>query len=349
MKLPQGAHVVPECAENFYDICRNIKSSFRGYMTLSTTLDNQEYVANLLFDSGNVTAASVVNYATQKNLSGNEALEAIKNKLAGSKGGLELYTLSATEFKKATDDNPADILTPPVPITDLHVKIKATIIKPPKSGLLSKIKNAFSFHSGRSDEIQRLDKKPAGIAVEEEPKKETQTLPQTPRPQFAFPKIPSGPIERQQKNIPYDQPRPQRPLPQPQTRPTPPRQSDTPPATEPQASTQEKTKEEEYKRQLLAARNERVAKIAQQQKEPPKPITPTIQPTAGTDKVQTTIDRLYRHVQMKGRAPLNETTAHQLGITKTQLEEWAIILEEHNLIELHYPTIGEPEIIRKKT
>ena len=34
----------------------------------------------------------------------------------------------------------------------------------------------------------------------------------------------------------------------------------------------------------------------------------------------------------------------RLKVNKTQLEAWAMILEEHSLLELRYPTIGEPEV-----
>ena len=42
---------------------------------------------------------------------------------------------------------------------------------------------------------------------------------------------------------------------------------------------------------------------------------------------------------------INESLASRLKVNKTQIEEWAMILEEHNLLELRYPTIGEPEIV----
>ena len=62
------------------------------------------------------------------------------------------------------------------------------------------------------------------------------------------------------------------------------------------------------------------------------------------EKVKTPIDRLYSLVKKYKRIKIDDRLAHTLGVNKTQIEEWAVILEEHDLIELHYPTIGEPEI-----
>ncbi len=66
-------------------------------------------------------------------------------------------------------------------------------------------------------------------------------------------------------------------------------------------------------------------------------------------KIQTTIDRLYGMVKKYKKLKIDDRLSHSLGVNKAQIEEWAVILEEHDLIELHYPTIGEPEIrIRDK-
>ncbi len=62
------------------------------------------------------------------------------------------------------------------------------------------------------------------------------------------------------------------------------------------------------------------------------------------EKVKTTIDRMYSLVKKYKRIKIDDKLAHTLGVDKTQIEEWAVILEEHDLLELHYPTIGEPEI-----
>ena len=65
---------------------------------------------------------------------------------------------------------------------------------------------------------------------------------------------------------------------------------------------------------------------------------------ADGEKIETSIDELFEIVQAHGRVKINDAIAKRLNTTKAQIEEWAMILEEHNLLELHYPTIGEPEI-----
>jgi len=53
---------------------------------------------------------------------------------------------------------------------------------------------------------------------------------------------------------------------------------------------------------------------------------------------------LKKEKQLKITDELSKT----LGIPKHQIEEWAMILEEHNLLTLKYPTIGEPLIMCKE-
>ncbi len=61
-------------------------------------------------------------------------------------------------------------------------------------------------------------------------------------------------------------------------------------------------------------------------------------------KVETPIDRLYKLVEKYKRLRIDNELAQKLNVSRAQIENWAMILEEHNLVELHYPAIGEPEI-----
>ncbi len=85
---------------------------------------------------------------------------------------------------------------------------------------------------------------------------------------------------------------------------------------------------------------ERISKLFAEEKPPEKKVR-------HEGKVKTSIDNLYDEVQKNKSMKLNEALARKFRVSKTQLESWAIILEEHDLVELHYPTIGEPEIRRK--
>ena len=65
-------------------------------------------------------------------------------------------------------------------------------------------------------------------------------------------------------------------------------------------------------------------------------------------KVETSIDRLYQLVQRYEKVRINDKLARKLDVNRSQIENWAVILEEHDLVELHYPAIGEPEIRKIK-
>ncbi|MEA3255652.1 MAG: hypothetical protein U9Q22_07435, partial [Candidatus Altiarchaeota archaeon] len=65
-------------------------------------------------------------------------------------------------------------------------------------------------------------------------------------------------------------------------------------------------------------------------------------------RVETSIDRLYQLVQRYEKVRIDNKLARRLGVSRSQIENWAVILEEHDLVELHYPAIGEPEIRKIK-
>jgi|GEM_PF-7013315 len=62
--------------------------------------------------------------------------------------------------------------------------------------------------------------------------------------------------------------------------------------------------------------------------------------------LQTPLENLRELVMEKGTIKVPEA-AKKLGVTDDQVEEWAGILEEHGLIEIHYPAVGRP-ILKKK-
>jgi hypothetical protein len=65
---------------------------------------------------------------------------------------------------------------------------------------------------------------------------------------------------------------------------------------------------------------------------------------AGT-VIETDFDILYNLVQSKGMLKLSEVT-RMFNITRKKAEDWVQILEEHNLIKIYYPAMGEPELRR---
>ncbi len=62
---------------------------------------------------------------------------------------------------------------------------------------------------------------------------------------------------------------------------------------------------------------------------------------------ETELDVLYKKVKKKGKIKFSDA-AKYLGVDKKKIEEWAGILEEHSLIQVHYPAIGEPELKKWK-
>ena len=62
---------------------------------------------------------------------------------------------------------------------------------------------------------------------------------------------------------------------------------------------------------------------------------------------QTDLDKLYQALEERGKININEI-ALIFGISKEQAEEWGKILKDQELATLHYPAVGEPELIWKK-
>ncbi|MCX6817928.1 MAG: hypothetical protein NTU57_03645 [Candidatus Aenigmarchaeota archaeon] len=65
------------------------------------------------------------------------------------------------------------------------------------------------------------------------------------------------------------------------------------------------------------------------------------------DHLETDVDKLYELTRDKGIIKINEA-AKLLKIDIDQIEEWGRILEEHKLVRLRYPPVGEPVLILKK-
>lgn len=64
------------------------------------------------------------------------------------------------------------------------------------------------------------------------------------------------------------------------------------------------------------------------------------------DRMETPLDELYEMVTKTGKLKISDA-ARKLKVHETQVEEWAKILEDHELIEIHYPPLGKPELRKK--
>ncbi len=65
------------------------------------------------------------------------------------------------------------------------------------------------------------------------------------------------------------------------------------------------------------------------------------------EETKTPIDELFELVMNEGIVKISDA-AKKFGVTEAQLEEWARILENHELIEIHYPPVGKPELRKKQ-
>jgi hypothetical protein len=63
--------------------------------------------------------------------------------------------------------------------------------------------------------------------------------------------------------------------------------------------------------------------------------------------LETDIDKLYRIISKNGMVRVADASK-TLKVQKSKIEEWGRILEEHELILLHYPPFGEPVLILRK-
>jgi DNA-binding transcriptional ArsR family regulator len=62
-----------------------------------------------------------------------------------------------------------------------------------------------------------------------------------------------------------------------------------------------------------------------------------------TPKIETGVDRLLKLVKQKEKITLSEASEN-LGIPKDTVMSWGEVLEDHGLIDMHYPITGKPSL-----
>lgn len=342
MKLPRGTHVKPEKIENFYHICKQLDSDFTGALRLRGVKEEKTYNADLLIDVGSVIAASFHYTELKKKLLRDDALEYIRNNLSGSSGKLDIFDFDSEEMRRSIESNSESLIEDDVRVHDLGVKIKSKIVsKKPGMGVFSKISSFIRKPDlgkknervkeikGLRDEFKKIDEhKDIGIGhkVKEDGSEEK------PRLNFRAPKILSGgpsihEVHSEQSAQPLN------------AQPT---ESGT---SFPSKFLKKKipTKDDLRKgERMQTIKESRLAKIRARislEKESHKNVKKIVEGM----KVKTTIDKLYEWILDNGEVKIDDHLSTKLGVSKTQIEEWCMILEEHNLVELHYPAIGDPE------
>ncbi len=337
-ELPEGEQVLTESKEEFSNFCRSLIKDFKGAMRLYGKLDGKLYTAGLLLEKGNVLAASFEDVYTEEIMFREEAISQIKNRFSGTKGDLEVYAFNDGDMEKAGEGNKEALLTSSIPLLSLGMKVrskvktwaKETVIESVGRGERPKIKELkteggfnlvdfahkfpkiFSSKTGQLKKEKIIEKK-EGISVERSDQVVVGLDGIMNDNASSGKSINSyiGDLSKVQESIRLV--------------------SDL---------TRERLNELKRKRHVESiALKKKIAKIKGKGHE---------ESIKEKNKIQTPIDKLYYLVQKHDRVKIDDKLGKILGVERYKLEGWAVILEKYDLAELHYPTLGAPEI-RKAT
>jgi hypothetical protein len=347
-----GEKIVPANEDELKEVAKNLITDFVGVMRLfGEDQQGQSYTAGLLTDRGDIVAVSFEHMDTVEVAYGDEAMSQINLKFMGTKGDLEIFEMTAEDLYESIQANPNLLLSSPVKLASLKIHLKPRYKpepEPEQKGFFSGIKGMFSA--------------PPDPAAKEERQK-------------ALKEMQKHKVEKIQGSLNLiDFARSLKMDPLKEKRFEELRKKRQPQGTQVHAASVDPKKTERLA-QLKASRfgvaalagalqaaaspasqakQERMEALKQMRAqpeikiEPPKEDKTPVSTVKEGKKVETSIDKFYALVEQQGRVKLNDALAARLRTSKTQIEEWAMILEEHSLLELRYPTIGEPEIISTK-
>jgi hypothetical protein len=317
-----GKQLSVSSEEEFIETCKDLTGDFKGIMFLSGEVEGENYSASLIVEQGAIIGSTfefggLILFREQ-------AIEDIKDKLRGSKGSLNIYEFESEDMQRIKESNKSAFTAGPLPISSLGLKLTLLIEQEPtqdEGGGLPSLgggpperkmrprKVPSMFKVGGNFNLLELARKPESIKdLPKAPKIDMGKKDDDELPDFALDKVPNegGGIGLPSLGgIGGDR----------------------------KLDEMRRIKEERQKKvaDWLATKNKKREEEQREEAASGKPI-------------QTTIDRLYNLVKKYQKLRIDDKLAHSLGVSRTQIEEWAVILEEHDLIELHYPTIGEPEI-----
>lgn len=329
MNLFRGKHILPGSAEDFDEICKKIGSSFTGAMRFLGKVDDGFYLADLLVRNGNIVGASFEDLGKRTITFKEDAIDGIKKRLIGSAGTLDVYAFDENDMRIVMLNNNNAILdsySPRIPLSTIGITIKPMrmkVLEPTQKDTKDlEIKQKSKFDLGCVFGVFRAMKNRETLREKDAGKLDTKkgvekiTIAGT---------APDEGKTAQEKGIDI---------------------GDITGVLKKIESGQSSIKEE------------RLQELKRKRQMQDMKLIKKISKTGGKEglasskiheyeKIETSIDRLYEIVQKYKKIKINDDLAHKLGITRAQIEGWAIILEEHNLIELHYSTMGEPEIREK--
>ncbi|MFH1054741.1 MAG: DUF2226 domain-containing protein [Candidatus Altiarchaeota archaeon] len=327
-----GEKVVPETAQELREVVKSLVTDFIGVMRLYGEAQGQSYTAGLLIDKGEIVAVSFEHMDTVELSYGDEAMKEIQSKFMGTKGDLEIYEMSEDDLNASLRDNANYMLSAPVKLSTMNIRIKSRLKEEPeaapKGSLFSKLKGALttqdtSVKEERKKMMRDLEKKEGKINLVE----------------FAR-SLTIDPLKAKR----FEELRKLR-------------QGVGSQRGETEGRKAERLQELKLQQATAAAvgilggGNAKEARLEEMRQARAEPIKVEVEekiPTQAVQeghKVETNIDKLYSLVESQGKLRINDALAAKLKVSKTQIEEWAMILEEHGLLELKYPTMGEPEII----
>lgn len=344
MNLFRGKHILPGSTEDFDKICKKIGGSFTGVMRFLGGYGGEFYQADLLVRNGNIVAASFEDLSKRTITFKENAINEIKKKLIGSAGTLDVYVFDEEDIRIAMMNNNEAILesySPQISLSTIGIKIKPmkmNVLETPKEE--TKVleigpKKRFNFRGilgiftgvrGRDMTVERdmenLEGKQIGKMQQIEKVNMTRGI--EAGPSAKIPIIEKINEQGTEKGFDITD------------------IAGVLKKVEGQSSAkEERLTELRRKRQIEdMALMKRISKIG---KEEPSEKGGT----QDYERIETSIDKLFELVQKNKRIRISDALAHKLGTTRAKIESWAMILEEHNLVELHYSAMGEPEIREK--
>ena len=311
-EIPNGEQVRAETEEDFMDFCRSVTKDFKGVMILYNE-GGKPSTAAILLEDGNIIGASFEDTVSNEPILREEAVGQVKKELSGTAGDLKVYSFSAQGMETVKKDNTDILLKTAIPFASLGMKIKANVGSGQKKG-----EGASPLEKENIKELE----------VDED----FDLLSFARKFSLGLPARDHGEMRGTSRLTEKDIPKPEEEMLAPHS---------------------EGPQDKKLLGVGLDLKRERFAEIKKKRQMEDMALMKRISQITGkkpesavteVSKVETSIDKLYQMVQKYKRLRIDNELAQKLGVSRTQIESWAMILEEHNLVDLHYPAIGEPEI-----
>ncbi|MDD5111003.1 MAG: hypothetical protein PHG85_00490 [Candidatus Altiarchaeota archaeon] len=316
MELPYGEPLTLEEAQVFA-MSRKGRQTFNGLMRMHGSIEGKAYTTELLIAEGEVVALELSIEGAEP-VYKEAAFEQIKN-LAGSEGDLKILRFHQEDMHMTLSSNSKAVLENRIPLETFKIRIKT----------------APAESQQTEDEGKAGSQDRPGGQLPEQPFEENKAF-DTMKKSLGIKEVPL-----KQKGGFFDAMRSMLGTSGPKPRPEFRGRFRLEPAAQPPQSNPKQDLIARIKERRFGMLTEKLLQKRAEQK---------VQEASKTEgvMVETTIDKLFNLVDKRDKVKINDALAHEIGISKEKLEEWAVILEEHNLVTINYHTIGEPEITKKQ-